>query len=107
SHNSCGSQSRGRRAREVSVSNVRIRPLVAATLVAVLLAAFARHSARAQTFTPVASPDIAAHVSFALGASWADFDGDGDLDLYVVTGFAANNDNVLYRNDAGTLVRVL
>jgi hypothetical protein len=55
----------------------------------------------------VANPDLAAHVAFALGASWVDEDGDGDLDLYVVTGFSANNENVLYRNEAGTLVRVL
>ncbi len=64
--------------------------------------------AAAQVFTPVAVPDMAAHVAFSTGASWVDFDGDGDLDLYVVTSFSANNDNVLYRNDGGdTFVRVL
>ena len=31
------------------------------------------------------------------GVAWADYDGDGDLDLYVVNGVA----NVLYRNDGG------
>jgi enediyne biosynthesis protein E4 len=62
--------------------------------------------AGAQTFVAVANPELAAHVAFALGASWVDVDDDGDLDLYVVTGFSVNNDNVLYRNDAGTLVRV-
>ena len=71
-----------------------------------LILLLAASPAHAQTFVSVVNADLAAHVSFALGAAWVDFDGDGDFDLYVTTGFAANNDNVLYRNDAGTLVRV-
>ncbi|HEX7879464.1 MAG TPA: FG-GAP-like repeat-containing protein [Candidatus Eisenbacteria bacterium] len=53
----------------------------------------------AQTFTTVFSPTIGSHVSFSTGATWVDVDDDGDLDIYVVTGFAANNDNVLWRNN--------
>jgi hypothetical protein len=53
----------------------------------------------AQTFTIVPSPMIASHVSFSTGATWVDVDDDGDLDIYVVTGFAPNNDNVLWRNN--------
>jgi hypothetical protein len=63
-------------------------------------------TAGAQPFVAVANPELAAHVAFALGASWVDVDDDGDLDLYVAVGFSANNDNVLYRNDSGALVRV-
>lgn len=74
---------------------------------AALLLAHAALPAAAQTFTPVPAPDIAAHISFSTGAAWADFDGDNDLDLFVVTGFAPANNNVLYRNDAGSLTRVL
>src|SRR5262245_19050278 len=62
--------------------------------------------AAAQSFTLVSMPDIAAHTSFSTGVTWVDFDRDGDLDLYVTTGFAADNANVLYRNEAGTFVRV-
>ena len=63
--------------------------------------------AAAQDFVPVVSPDIAAHVTFATGAAWVDFDHDGDLDLFVVTGFSANNNNAMFRNDGGdTFTRV-
>ena len=63
-------------------------------------------AAGAQTFTPVSFPDITANISFALGVNWVDFDEDGDLDLYVVTGFDPNPNNLLYRNDAGAFVAV-
>ncbi|MFQ5494599.1 MAG: FG-GAP repeat domain-containing protein, partial [Phycisphaerae bacterium] len=35
------------------------------------------------------------HVAYGLGAAWGDYDGDGDLDIYV-TGYG---DNALYRNE--------
>lgn len=60
-------------------------------------------NAGAQSFTPLNVPDFAAHVSFSLGVSWVDVDGDNDLDLFVVTGFAPNNDNVLFRNDGNDM----
>lgn len=40
---------------------------------------------------------------FSFSASWADYDGDGDADLYVANDFGRNN---LYRNDEGRFVDV-
>ncbi len=40
---------------------------------------------------------------FSTAASWADYDGDGDPDLYVSNDFGRNN---LYRNDGGRFVDV-
>ncbi len=40
---------------------------------------------------------------FSLAASWADYDDDGDSDLYVANDFGRNN---LYRNDGGRFVDV-
>lgn len=72
---------------------------VAIIALAAALTMSAPLTAHAQIFTAVPSPVIGAHVSFSTGASWVDVDDDGDLDIYVVTGFAANNNNVLYRNN--------
>ena len=48
------------------------------------------------TFTDVTSTASVGNSGNAQGMSWADYDGDGDLDLYI-TNYAANN--VLYQND--------
>lgn len=83
------------------------RPRPRASILTVLFAlALAPAPAAGQTFVSVTSPHLAAHVGFSTGASWVDVDADGDLDVYVVTAFAGNLDNVLYRNDGGVLVRV-
>src|SRR5262245_36871877 len=84
-------------------------PIATCVVCATLVVLFAGAPvASAQTFTSVATATLAGHVSFSTGASWVDVDADGDLDLFVVTGFSANNNNVLYRNDGGdTFVRVL
>jgi penicillin G amidase len=55
-----------------------------------------------QKFIPV-QPDLFA-ASGAQPNCWADFDNDGDLDLFV--GFKGAAPNRLYRNDGGTFVEV-
>src|SRR5258706_3164761 len=81
---------------------MRALPISLSLLPGLLLAA----AVHAQVFTNANSPAIAVKVVFPTVATWVDFDGDGDLDLYVVVGFSANRNNVLYRNDAGTFVAV-
>lgn len=85
----------------------RIRSAVFAVLAPTLLASCAARPTGAQTFTRVTAPAIDSVVTFATGAAWIDYDADGDPDLYVVTGFATPNDNLLFRNDGnGVWTRV-
>jgi hypothetical protein len=52
-----------------------------------------------ETFTRVDSAPLTTDIMNAEGCAWADFDNDGDLDLFVSTGLGAKD--VLYRNDGG------
>ena len=54
---------------------------------------------RDETFTRVDAAPITTDIMNAEGCVWADFDNDGDLDLFVSVGLGAND--VLYRNDGG------
>lgn len=66
----------------------------------------ARHPARPDFIMPRFEP-VQPELFAAAGAQpncWADFDNDGDLDLFV--GFKADLPNRLYRNDGGRFVEV-
>lgn len=39
--------------------------------------------------------------------NWIDYDNDNDLDLFISNGYRYGEDNLLYRNDNGTFVRIL
>jgi hypothetical protein len=76
-------------------------PMTVARTVGLSLAASVLVLAQPPRFTPV-QPDLLGAGS-ALVNAWADYDGDGDLDLFVGFNGAPNR---LYRNDAGVLLDV-
>ncbi len=49
------------------------------------------------SFTRITSGPVVSDGGYSVGASWADYDNDGDLDLFVAN--AGNQNNFLYRND--------
>lgn len=50
------------------------------------------------TFNRINTGDIVTNGGQSLGASWGDYDNDGDEDLYVAN-YLSSQDNFLYRND--------
>ena len=58
------------------------------------------------TFTDVTTQSGAVNRTNALGATWADYDNDGFLDLYVVTNSAAKPNRLFHNNGDGTFTDV-
>lgn len=54
---------------------------------------------KSQTFVPITTGAIATDTTNTNGASWIDFDNDGDLDLFLSNANIPFGFNVLYRND--------
>lgn len=61
----------------------------------------------AQTFTKIVAGAIVNDGSNSTGASWADYDGDGFLDLFVANGNLTPQNDLLYRNNRnGTFTQI-
>ena len=52
-----------------------------------------------QNFTRTTAGDIVNDTGRSTGCSWIDFDGDGDLDLFVSNGNQNSEANFLYENN--------
>lgn len=53
----------------------------------------------AQNFVPITTGDIATDTTNTNGASWVDYDNDGDIDLFLSNANVPFGNNTLYRND--------
>ena len=61
------------------------------------------------SFVPVATGDIVTNAGASLGSAFADYDNDGDADLFVANAdFGAGQNNFLYENNGnGTFARIV
>ena len=60
----------------------------------------------AQTFTRITEGIMVNDPGDSRSVNWIDYDNDGDLDIFVTNGTQGGADNFLYRNDAGTFVKI-
>ncbi|PCH67699.1 MAG: hypothetical protein COC01_05295, partial [Bacteroidetes bacterium] len=59
------------------------------------------------TFTQITTGDIANDITYSMTCTWADYDNDGFLDLFVVNGPASGENNILYNNNGdGTFTKI-
>ena len=58
------------------------------------------------TFTRITEGIMVNDPGDSRSVNWIDYDNDGDLDIFVTNGTEGGADNFLYRNDAGTFVKI-
>lgn len=92
------------------IKNLRTKSiLLLGTLAATLLSARSDYAAQAisgATFTKITTGSVVTDIGASWAAAWADYDGDGFLDLFVTHG--GSSSNLLYHNNGdGTFSRVL
>ncbi|MGH7453435.1 MAG: FG-GAP repeat domain-containing protein, partial [bacterium] len=76
-------------------------------IVALLIISSFSSNLEAQTFTKIVAGAIVNDGSNSTGASWADYDGDGFLDLFVANGNLTPQNDLLYRNNRnGTFTQI-
>jgi len=59
------------------------------------------------SFTEVTNGDIIGDTTISLCGSWADYDNDGDLDIFVANGVVAQKDMLYNNNGDGSFTRIL
>ncbi len=60
------------------------------------------------TFTRITTGSLVTDVSSSWSASWADYDNDGDQDVFIATGYPLYANDMLYKNNGnGTFTRIL
>jgi len=77
------------------------KPILIAALISL-----ASVTLKAQSFTRILTGDFVNNGGRSTGSSWIDFDGDGDLDLFVSNGNQNNETNFLYLNTGSAFSKI-